>query len=613
MISRAGRLLALLALAAPAWAGEPTVLRATEGGVAVELSYQALHEGNGLTRISLSDARSGQPIEGARPAAWMLRRHSEQVANELGCEFKAQSLMAGSLGSRADIDLNGYRLVTLNQDDTVAFINPHVGLRNSKLESIVQLPSRGYDWVWLAQAQRLFVSLREVGKVALVDSLTRRLVGLIDTGEGSLPTRLVADPDGRRVWVGLDGTRELLALEATDGRILERQALGAGPHTLVADADARWLAATNAEGDSVSLIERVGGRATTVEVPGTPVASAWSVAAQRLVVLAINAGTLSLVEPGSGKVERIALEPGAQTLGLFDEGRYALVLNGTANRLSLIDLATARRVDELQIPGYPDHLGFSRDFAYVRSQGTADMQLVNLGEARRGKLVTVSVPMGRGAPAEMAQSQNVASPMAAAPEGNGMLVANPADAMIYRYVEGMMVPVGSFSNYRRPMRGLLVLDSSLVERRPGRFEAATRVERSGRYDVVVRNLQPSITRCFVLDLQGVPAAPQEHPSATPKLQAVHASTADVAQVEFALRDAAGKALDTGDVTLLAVQLQGPWQGRSAAIPLGEGRYRAELRGLRDGRFELLVRAPALGTGYEGGRLGTLHWPLEVAR
>ncbi|AGI23132.1 hypothetical protein H681_06260 [Pseudomonas sp. ATCC 13867] len=610
---RVARFLLLLALAAPAFAGEPSVLSATQGGVTVELSYQALHDGNGLTRISLSDARSGLPIEGARPAAWMLRRHSEQVANELGCTFKAQTLMAGSLGSRADVDLNGYRLVTLNQDDTVAFINPHVGLRNSKLESIVQLPSRGYDWVWLAQAQRLFISLREIGKVALVDSLTRRLVGLVDTGEGSLPTRLVADPDGRKVWVGLDGGAELLALDASDGRVLERLAVGEGPHTLMVDAGARWLAATNADGNSVSLIERVGGRITTVEVPGTPVASAWSAAAQRLAVLAINAGTLSLIDPASGEVERIALQPGVEALGLFDDGRYALVLNGMSNRLSLIDLATARRVDELEIPGRPDHLGFSRDFAYVRSQESADMRLVNLGEARRGKLVTVNVPMGRGAPAELARSLNVASPMAPAPEGNGMLVGNPADAMIYRYVEGMMVPVGSFSNYRRPMRGLLVLDSSLVERRPGRFEAATQVERSGRYDVVIRNLQPSITSCFVLDLQGMPAAPQEHPSATPKLQAVRAATEDVAQVEFALHDAAGKALDTGDVTLLAVQWQGPWQGRTTAVPLGEGRYRAELHGLRGGRFELLVRAPALGTGYERGRLGTLRWPLEAPR
>ncbi|HEY0286709.1 MAG TPA: YncE family protein [Pseudomonas sp.] len=613
-MNRAGRLWVamLLGVAPYLAAGDDAMVRSSEqGGIAIELSYQALHDGNGLTRITLSDAKSGRPVEGARPAAWMLARRSEQVSEELSCEVKARTLQAGSLGARADVDLNGYRLVTLNQDDTVAFINPHVGLQNSKLESIVQLPGTGYDWLALPQTQRLFVTLREAGAVAVIDSSSRRLLGTVATGDGSQPTRLVADPDGSRVWVGLDGESRVLALDSHDGHIVSTVAAGDGLHTLTSDDDLSWIGVTNSRDNSVSLIDRQSLAVRTVKTPQTPVAIAWSGAAQRLAVLSINAGTLSLIDPVSGDISaRVDLQAGVETLGLFDDGRYALVLNGQTDRLSLIDLATARLVSELDIPGHPDHLSFSHDFAYVRSQGSADMRLINLAQARQGKLVDVSIPMGRGTAAQVPQSLNVASPMARAPEGNGMLVANPADGMLYRYVEGMMVPVGSFSNYRRQARGLMVLDSSLSERQPGRFEAATRIERTGRYDVVVRNLQPSITACFVLSLEGAPVTAPHEVAPVPTLLSVSAENGQVALIQFKL---GGADRIANDVTLLAVQRQGTGQTRSQATYLGEGRYSATLRGLRPGRFELLVRAPALGTGFDHGRLGTLQWPLDLAR
>ena len=40
-----------------------------------------------------------------------------------------------------------------------------------------------------------------------------------------------------------------------------------------------------------------------------------------------------------------------------------------------------------------------------------------------------------------------------APEGDSVLVANPADRVIYYYSEGMAAPMGSFQNYRRNLEG----------------------------------------------------------------------------------------------------------------------------------------------------------------
>ena len=114
--------------------------RIEQGGVAVAFSYTPEADGTGLARLTLTDALTGRGIEGARPAAWLLARRSEQVAAETSCEDKAQGLVAGSLGMRPDVDLNGYRLLTLNHDNTIAFINPMVSLKNTQLESSCSCP-----------------------------------------------------------------------------------------------------------------------------------------------------------------------------------------------------------------------------------------------------------------------------------------------------------------------------------------------------------------------------------------------------------------------------------------------------------------------------------------
>lgn len=607
----------LLCACAPAWVGaaSPETQAVEQGGIAVGLRFENLGKGAARAEIDLSDAASGQALSGARPAAWLLARRSEAVASETRCEDKAERLMSGSLGARADIDLNGYRLVTLNQDKTLAFINPHVGLQNSKLESIVLLPGTGHDVVFAPRSQRIFVSLRDEGSVAVVDTHTRQLLTTVSTGSGSQPTRLAIDEDGGRVWVGLDGGSEVVALDARSGQEVARIEVGKGLHTVTVEPGLPWVFVTNSASDSVTVIDRQSLQAVgQVKVGSTPVAARWSRSAQRLVVASINAGEVALIDPKTLLVgHRIPLEKGAVELGLFDDGRRALVLNGRTDTLSLLDLATPSVVAQMAVEGAPDQLAFSREYAYVRSQRSANVQVINLSQAREGRLQSVSVPMGRSTPLDAPGAMNVATVFAPAPEGNGVLQANAGDGSIYRYAEGMMVPVGSFSNYRRQARALLVLDSSLVERSPGRFDTAMRVERSGRYDLVVRNLQPSVTACFVVEASGEALDSAQAPTPLPTFLGVVGQDARTAVVQFSLADAGGRPVDSADVRLMAVQWRGTDQVRAMAQRIAPGRYVATLIGLRPGDFELLVRAPVLDMGYDQGRLGRLQWSSTSAK
>jgi hypothetical protein len=292
------------------------------------------------------------------------------------------------------------------------------------------------------------------------------------------------------------------------------------------------------------------------------------------------------------------------------------VTNALSNEVSLLDLAAPRVLDALKLAGKPDQMTLAGDYAYLRSQASAQIHVVSLTQAKLGKLQSVIVPMGRLAPQEAPEAINdAASMMAAAPEGNGILLANAPDGYIYRYVEGMMAPVGSFSNYRRQARALRVLDDSLNEREAGHYQAIVRMPHSGRYDVIVRNLRPAITACFTANVNiATDALPLMAATPIPKLISVRALAGNVLAVEFSLQltDKAGNESQIGDaqdVVLLGVQRGGQWQGRSLAQAIAGGRYQALFTGVPAAEIELLVQAPSQQVWFTQGRIGHVRWPL----
>ena len=607
-----------------AWAAEapPATARAEQGGLALQLSLQPAGKepGRYLARLSFSDAGSGAPLPGLQPAAWMQQLRSPAEL-ELPCEDRARRFVAGSLGSRADVDLNTYHLVSLNQDRTLHFINPLVRIRNSRMEATVQLSGDGFDWVHDADTHQLAVTLRDAGRLAVVDTLTQRLAGEMDLGPGSRPTRVALDPGGRRAWVGLDGAGALAVVDLAKRRELGRVPLGSarntGAITLAAVPGRPWLVAATAQPPAAVLIDTDKARAIgRLSLPAGPVAVAWSPAAERVLVLSGQTGVLSqiAVSPTGLQLDgQVVLEPGALALAVVGEGRHVLVSNVQRHEISLIDLARGVRTDRAKVPDWPDHIITTRDFAYVRSQASNNVTLFALDAARGGRLQALAVPLGRASASEMPKAINVAPLMVPAPDGHGIWAAVAADAQIYRYNEGLMVPSGSLDNYRRNPRALMVIDESLREVAPGRFEGPVRVPRSGRYDVVVLNSSPSFTGCLGVTLQGPPESTEPDAPAPPRL--VRWSQ-DGREVRFAVQleqppaDLARDpiAAQAPDVQALLVGPHGSWQKRTRMMPASRWHWEAQLQlpqGVNASDAQLLLQSQRLGWAFASTRLGTL--------
>ena len=154
-------------------------------------------------RFRISDAASGRPLRGAKPGAWMdMAQVTEgRGAEQKSCKDKISLYLKGAVGIRPMVDLNSYFVVLMNNDASLAVVDPVVSMggTTSTLGSIV-LKAPGGDWAAATSQRRLFVSLPRADALAIVDTDAFKVIDTIDAGK--TPLRVALQPDGRYLWVG---------------------------------------------------------------------------------------------------------------------------------------------------------------------------------------------------------------------------------------------------------------------------------------------------------------------------------------------------------------------------------------------------------------------------
>lgn len=535
-----------------------------------------------------------------RPSLWISPRLSEQVAREVLCRDKVKRFASGRLADRAEIDLTSYLLVTLNDDSTIGFINPHVALNRTKLESLIVLPAQGLDWAQDQDGTRIAVTLPDAHSVAVIDTETRKIARLIDTGSPSHPTRILRDTNGTRMWVGLDGSASVLAIDVRTGHIEATLPVGNGRHNLAQSTDGLYLFVSNSVDGTVSLIDTTGMKViATIPTGHTPLAVAWSQAAHRLFVAHVNEDVITVVDPTIHRVtSRIEVPRGATVIRFDPNGTVGMLLRPHLNSLSVLDAPAQRLLTTGQaLPGSDDVL-FSHSYAYVRSTGSDKLRLYDLAGLRRGELNATEVQAGQSPPAQARMEPGVADMLAPIPGGGGVILANPADRQLYFYHEGMMAMSGSFQTYSRAPRGLLVLDRGLRRTASGSYEATVQFEHGGLYDLVVSLNQPGQADCFSLKVEGPISPRRERPIMT-QVQIVdlptHPTAGQSTNITVRLTNPhTNKATpDVEDLQFLMVELPGTWQHKTYARPKGGGVYEAALTFPRPGRFTLAMSSASL--------------------
>ncbi|HKV34820.1 MAG TPA: cytochrome D1 domain-containing protein [Pyrinomonadaceae bacterium] len=585
------------------------------GGVEVEFtiepiadpgkSAEMMEAKEATVRFKIHDKASKTPLSGVKPSVWLTQRDEGEI-NDKQCREQVQSYLQGNLRSRPDVDLNVYYVLALNEESNISVIDPLLGFGSSKLLTLVMLKSPGEDWVQKTSDEKLFVSMPRANQIAVVDTSTWKVVANIDSG--LKPTRVRLQPDQRYLWVGNDDAAAgeqsgVTVIDTATLKVVAQFKTGKGHHEFEFSKDNRFAFVTNEQDGTLSVIDITKLAKMKDLKTGTPATSvSFSTLANALYLVNETDGSITVVDTQSHEIiTRMQTKPGIKNVRFAPGGRWGFVPNAKENVVYVFDASTNRLAHTIEIEKGPDQVTFTDVFAYLRSSGSTEVSMVRLSTLT-GQPDIAKFPGGQLVPSEAPGEESIADIMVPAPEGNSILLANPADGVIYYYQEGMAAPMGSFQNYRRQPRAVMVVDRSLREVTAGVYTTTTKLPKSGVYDVAFLLDSPRITHCFNAEAKPNPDVPREKQVAL-RIEYLNKEkqlrVAENFKLRFKLVDTATSRAknDLKDVRVLTMLSSGVWQKRDIAQPVGDGVYELDLKVPQTGLYFVFVESRSQGVSF----------------
>ena len=591
--------------------------RITTGGVAVEMEVDPVAEdrrgqppraGDEVAfRFRITDAATGAPFAKGYPVAWADPRRAGDAEGDAGCRARVRGLLEGSLFRRAEVDLNEYLVLVLGDDATISIVDPRFGFGGTKLLAQVTLPAPAADWALTSDQTALFVSMPEVGRVAVIDPATWTIRREIETS--AAPERIALQPDEERLWVlhrASAGAPLATVIATREERVIGRVEESGGAGGIAFSEESRFAFVTRPSAGDVAVVD-VGSLSVTRHVPAgrAPTSIAWSPLARAAFVADARGSGVAVVDAEhASPIAHLDVDAPLTGIRIAPGGRIGVAHSAEDGTMVFFDTSSNALSPPARVPGGPDQIVFTESLAYVRRRASESVLAVPLARASAAGQApsAAEFPAGQKAPGDAA----IPDAIVPAPGGGAVLVANPADRAVYYYKEGMAAPMGQFSTYGHAPIGVLVLDRSLRERSPGVYETRGRLATAGAHEVAFVLDSPRIVRCFALD---VAAPPRSVENAQTVSELVDADAPLVVgqerRVRFRLRDAATMEprSEPRGVPVLVYRSPGLWQSRGIAELEGEGVYSFPLRAPEAGVYSI-VQMPS-----SPGAMGSL--PLTI--
>jgi len=552
-------------------------------------------------RFRITEADGGRPVSPLQPAVWI--SSEEPGADDLSCRERIGRYLQGMLGFQADVDLNKYFLLILNDDASISVVDPLLGVSGiTQLYTMIPLDKPGADWLTSADGERLYVTMPAAGTMAVVDLGEFEVTATVEVGTG--PLRLALQPDGRYLWVANNdpegGPGGVTVVDTRSLEVVGSVATGTGHHELAFTSDSLFALVTNDADGTVSVIDtQTLEKVTDLRTGERPVAVRFSDLSESVYVADLG-GTVAIIRPGEWTVTRqVDTGAGIAAFDLDPSGRWGFAAQTGADRVAVLDLSRGAVAHRLEVGSKPFQFAFTDTYAYVRHLGTAEVKLIPLPQlAGRDTVGVQGVVFGNLAP-EQYPFATAASSISPTGEYGAVMAANPADRMVYYYMEGMIAPMGSYSTYGRVPKAVGIVDRSVRETEPGVYAARFRVPSAGEYDVSFLLDTPLIDHCFTFS-----ATPDPELVATAKdgveleyLNPVRESPVGSAYpVRFSVTRSSDDAAvaDLTDVMVIATRPPGSWQQRLVATSLGDGRYEVTIPSDEPGVYYVTVAIPSLG-------------------
>jgi hypothetical protein len=158
--------------------------------------------------------------------------------------------------------------------------------------------------------------------------------------------------------------------------------------------------------------------------------------------------------------------------------------------------------------------------------------------------------------------------------------------------------MGSFQNYRREPKALLVLDNSLRESARGEYTTTVRLAGAGRYDVAFLLDSPRLVKCFEINVTENPDLPKPAGVAI-KIEPIAikmiARVGESYRMRFKVTDSSSRQAHASlaDMGVLVFLAPGIWQQREWAKVVGDGVYEINFVPPQAGVYYVYFQCPSL--------------------
>ena len=558
----------------------------------------------------ISSAEDHEPLQGVYPGVWVdlvQTAEGEKKGVSLDCKNRVANYLQGLVGMRPMIDLNSYFVMVLNQDPSISVIDPVVGITGiTSLYTSIPLERPGADWAKTTDEKWLYVTMPRAGKVAAVNLDTFKVEKNLPAGE--MPMRAAIQPDEEYLWIGNDiqgGVKSgVTVIDIDTGEIVKSIDTGAGHHEITFSDDSRRAFVTNRESGAVTVIdtgklEIIG----QVDTGSVPISIAYSPLSDAVYAADGMSGIITVIDPESGlSFEKIEAKPGLGPMRFSNDGRWGFVVNPNENLVFVIDASTNKLAHTVKVDNKPFQVALTETFAYIRSLDSEHISMINLQELNRGGDVIVNNFAAGVYPPSQVNDIRIADAMIPAAQDAAVLVASPADATVYYYMEGMNAPMGAFRNYGHKPRAVQIANRALKELEPGVYSTTVKIPMAGTFEVAFLNETPQFLHCFTMEAAVNPKLERaSDPVAVEYLNERESLVAgDEMKLRFRLyKPGSGKTfVDAGGVTVKFFRAPRFDLTELVATHVGEGIYEATLPFRYAGSYYVYVAAPGLNVGYK---------------
>ncbi|WP_337181613.1 hypothetical protein [Shinella sp.] len=535
--------------------------------------------------LKISDAKTGQQPTGLRPAAWI----RPVAADNASCTDTARALRATRGTPRGVIDLNGELIGVLNDDASFGVVDRRLDQSGANMIAAAtfgHLPDAiAFDRAGL----RALAVLTGEGRVEAVDLLTgeRRLLA----GDLAEPTDVRASAAGN-LWIAEAG-RDAFVEVKPDGTVGARLALAGGPGAagnrlfLRETGLAGFVGAYSGDG-RLALIDDLA-PAIVWSAAGPPVADARFIGNGTVVVLPSGRKAMDIrYTDDPGEPLRIPIGIDATRLAISADGRHAVAYSPGEPLFVVVDLATARLVEagHLQERMAVEEAAFVGSNLYILSEdggAVAIFETAALG--RKDRPAPRIVGLARGQPQAGGAGTRIA-PL----DASRALVVDRGGAIGLILHDAMAIGNVPPEDYVRLSSGVPlsigVVDRSLAEIAPGRFETVARLEAGGEHELIVTTGVGGLTTCIRFAVAGDGARSDRvfTLKAFPRDGTYSANRSET--VDFELRDGEGREIAVAGVRFLVSSLQSSWTMPVDARRGPDNRLEAEIRFPHPGLFSI---------------------------